>query len=57
METNITIEEQMDIEMILEEAAAWGLRAEVEQTAKKYHYEDGHPIVDAFHFAYEDWIK
>ena len=57
MGTNITIEEQMDIEMILEEASAWGLRTEVETTAKKYHYEDGHPIVDAFHFAYEDWIK
>jgi hypothetical protein len=57
METNITIEEQMDIEMILEEASAWGLRNEVEQTAKKYHYEDGHPPVDAFLFAYEDWIK
>jgi len=57
METKITIEEQMDIEMILEEASAWGLRTEVETTAKKYHYEDGHRIVDAFHFAYQDWIK
>ncbi len=57
MKTNITIEEQMDIELILEEAGAWGLRYEVEETAKKYHHEDGHPIVDAYHFAYEDWIK
>lgn len=56
METNITIEQQMDIEMVLEEANAWGLRIEVEQTAKQY-IEEGHPIVDAYHFAYEDWIK
>ena len=56
METNITIEEQMDIEMILEEASAWGLRYEVEQTAKQY-IEEGQPVVDAYHFAYEDWIK
>jgi hypothetical protein len=56
METNITIEEQMDIEMILEEASAWGLRYEVEQSAKQYQSE-GHLPVDSYHFAYEDWIK
>jgi hypothetical protein len=56
METNITLEEQMDIEMILKEAAAYGLRYEVEQTAKEY-IEEGHPIVDSYHFAYEDWVK
>ena len=56
MTSNITIEEQMDIELILEEASAWGLRYEVEQTAKQY-LEDGHLPVDSYHFAYEDWIK
>lgn len=56
METNITLEQQMDIEMILEEAAAYGLRFEVEQTAKEY-IEEGTPIGDLYHFAYEDWIK
>lgn len=56
METNITIEEQMDIELILEEANAWGLRSEVQSTAKSYIAE-GHSPVDAYHFAYEDWIK
>jgi len=56
MENNLTLEEQMDIEMILEEASAYGLRYEVEQTAKEY-IEEGHPIVDSYHFAYEDWIK
>ncbi len=53
---NITIEEQMDIELILEEASAWGLRYEVEQCAQQY-IDEGHPIVDAYHFAYGDWIK
>jgi len=56
METNITIEEQMDIELILEEANAWGLRYEVEQSAKQF-IDEGHRPVDAYHFAYEDWIK
>jgi hypothetical protein len=57
METiNITTEEQLDIELILEEAGAWGLRYEVEQTAKQY-ISEGHSPVDAYHFGYEDWIK
>ena len=57
METiNLTIEQQKDIELILEEASAWGLRYEVEHTAKQY-IEDGHSPVDSYHFAYEDWIK
>ena len=56
MTSNISVEEQMDIELVLEEASAWGLRYEVEQTAQQYIAE-GHPIVDAYHFAYEDWIK
>lgn len=56
MISNISVEEQMDIELVLEEANAWGLRYEVEQTAKQY-IEEGQPIVDAYHFAYEDWIK
>lgn len=56
MKTNITIEEQMDIELVLEEASAWGLRYEVEKYAQQY-IDEGHPIVDAYHFAYEEWIK
>jgi hypothetical protein len=57
METiNLTTEEQLDIELILEEAGAWGLRYEVEQSAKQY-ISEGHSPVDAYHFGYEDWIK
>jgi hypothetical protein len=53
---NITLEQKQDIEMVLEEASAWGLRIEVDTTAKQY-IEEGHEPVDAYHFAYEDWIK
>jgi hypothetical protein len=56
MISNISVEEQMDIELVLEEASAWGLRYEVEQCAQQY-IDEGHPIVDAYHFAYGDWIK
>ena len=56
MTSNISVEEQMDIELILEEASAWGLRYEVEQCAKQY-IDEGHSPVDSYHFAYEDWIK
>ncbi len=52
----ITIEEQMDIELILEEANAWGLRYEVEQAAQNYIDGGIHPL-DAHQFAYEDWVK
>ncbi len=48
----ITIEEQMDIELILEEANAWGLRYEVEQSAKQFIDE-----VSAYQDAYNEWIK
>ena len=57
METiNLTIEQQKDIELILEEASAWGLRVEVDLTAKEY-IKEGHQPVDAYQFAYEDWVK
>jgi predicted transcriptional regulator len=52
----MTIEEQMDIELILTEASAWGLQNEVEQSAKQF-INEGHKIVDAYQYAYEDWVK
>jgi predicted transcriptional regulator len=52
----MTIEEQMDIELILTEAAAWGLQNEVEQSAKQF-INEGHKAVDAYQYAYEDWVK
>ena len=52
----MTIEEQMDIELILTEASAWGLRIEVEQSAQQF-INEGHNVVDAYQYAYEDWVK
>jgi hypothetical protein len=53
---NLTIGDLQEIELILLEAAAWGLRTEVEIAADKY-IEEGQGIVDSYHFAYEDWVK
>mgnify|MGYP000211928219 FL=1 len=52
----MTVEEQMDIELILTEASAWGLRIEVEQSAQQF-INEGHTVVDAYQYAYEDWVK
>ena len=52
----MTIEEQMDVELILTEASAWGLQNEVEQSAKQF-INEGHKVVDAYQYAYEDWVK
>jgi len=52
----MTVEEQMDIELILTEASAWGLQNEVEQSAKQF-INEGHKVVDAYQYAYEDWVK
>ena len=53
---NMTIEEQLEVELILEEASAWGLRCEVEQTAKEL-IEIGDDVVTAYQSAYYEWIK
>ena len=53
---NMTEEQQIDIELILEEAGAWGLRYEVEQTARQL-IEEGSDLVSAYQDAYYEWIK
>ena len=53
---NMTEEQRIDIELILEEAGAWGLRYEVEQTAKQL-IEEGSDLVSAYQYAYYEWIK
>jgi hypothetical protein len=53
---SMTEEQQIDIELILEEASAWGLRYEVEQTAKQL-IEEGSDVVSAYQDAYYEWIK
>jgi hypothetical protein len=52
----MTTEEQITIELILEEARAWGLRYEVEVTAKEI-IKEGIDEVTAYQDAYNEWIK
>lgn len=49
-------EELITIEMILEEASAWGLRYEVEETAKQF-IEEGSDELIAYQDAYSEWVK
>lgn len=56
MNTELTIGDLQDIELILTEASAWGLRGEVDETAKQYILE-GHSTTDAYQYAYDDWVK
>lgn len=56
MKSNITTEDQITIELILEEANAWGLRYEVDETAKVF-IENGSEIVSAYQDAYNEWVK
>jgi hypothetical protein len=51
-----SLEEQLDIELILEEANAFGLRAEVEIYAQKY-LDEGCTPIEAYQLAYYEWIK
>jgi len=52
-------EDEEQIELILEEANAYGLRWEVKNTAKQFLQNDDILIsrVDAYLMAYHDWIK
>ena len=51
-----SLEEQMDIELILAEASAYGLSAEVEEYAQRYLSEGCTPV-EAYQYAYYEWIK
>lgn len=51
----MTTEEQ--IEEILHEASAYGLRVEVMETAKQYMEEEGMERLLAYENAYHEWIK
>jgi hypothetical protein len=53
---SMTIEQQIDIELILVEASAWGLNYEVDITAKQLIGE-GEDEVTAYQNAYNEWIK
>lgn len=51
-----SLEEQMDIELILTEASAYGLSVEVEEYAQKY-LDDGCTPIEAYQHAFNEWIK
>jgi hypothetical protein len=53
-----TLDEAMQIELLLEEANAHGLRQEVRDFAEKFAKEDKDlNILDAYFMAYSEWIK
>ena len=52
------LEDEEDIELLLEEANAFGLRIEVEQWAMQLLKEDPNlPRLEAYVQAYNEWIK
>ena len=57
-EVESQLEDEEDIELILEEANAFGLRWEVDSFAKKFMDEDPTlPKLEAYVMAYNEWIK
>ena len=57
-EVESQLEDEEDIELILEEANAFGLRWEVDSFAKKFMDEDPrHSKLEAYVMAYNEWIK
>jgi len=50
---DLTIGDLQDIELVLIEASAWGVRTEVEEKAQSY-IDGGILPTDAYHFAFED---
>ena len=52
------LEDEEEIELLLEEANAFGLRWEVDSFAKKFMDEDPMlPKLEAYVMAYNEWIK
>ena len=52
------LEDEEEIELLLEEANAFGLRLEVDSFAKKFMDEDPMlPKLEAYVMAYNEWIK
>lgn len=45
-----------EIELILVEASAYGLRAEVIEWAEKFMLE-GHSELEAYQLAFDEWVK
>ena len=57
-EVESQLEDEEDIELILEEANAFGLRWEIDSTAKQMMEQNPHlPKLEAYVQAYNEWIK
>jgi len=52
----LSLGDLQQIELILLEASAWGLRQEVEEAAQLM-IKDGYNPVVSYELAYEDWVK
>jgi hypothetical protein len=51
-----SLEEYIEIELILSEANSVGLKGEVEEYAKRF-LEEGCSPIEAYQLAYEEWVK
>jgi hypothetical protein len=51
-----SLEEYIEIELILTEANSVGLKGEVEEYAKKF-LEEGCGPIEAYQLAYNEWVK
>ena len=57
-EVESQLEDEEDIELLLEEANAFGLRWEIDNTAKQMMEQNPHlPKLEAYVQAYNEWIK
>jgi hypothetical protein len=52
----MTLDEHIQIEEILSEANAHGLRIEVQETASKF-IKEGYGYVEAHSLAFNEWVK
>lgn len=53
----MTLEDHIQIEEILAEANAYGLKLEVIETAEKLIIKEGYSYLDAYDTAFNEWIK
>jgi hypothetical protein len=52
----MTLEEHLYVEEVLTEANAYGLKAEVQESANKF-LKEGYGYQDAYALAFDEWVK
>lgn len=56
--SNPNVQEELSIEYLLEEAMSFGLRNEVQETARKIREEmPGINLLTAYELAFNEWVK